>query len=59
LHRVNFELPDRAYYVLRHRERYQTRAAEALMTLIHETQKRSAQTRGAASRTTPARRRKR
>jgi DNA-binding transcriptional LysR family regulator len=57
LHRVNFELPDRAYYVLRHRERYQTRAAEALMALIHETQKKPAQKRGTGSRTAPARRR--
>jgi len=38
LHRVGFALPDRAYYVLRHRERYQSHAAEALMALIHGTQ---------------------
>lgn len=34
LHRVGFDLPDRAYHVLRHRERYRSRAADALLALI-------------------------
>ena len=34
LHHVAYALPDRAFYVLRHRERYQSQAAEALVGLI-------------------------
>jgi DNA-binding transcriptional LysR family regulator len=34
LHRVGLGLPDRAFHVLRHRERYQSRAADALLALI-------------------------
>jgi DNA-binding transcriptional LysR family regulator len=36
LHHVPFSLPDRAYYVLSHRERYRSQAAEALLGLIQE-----------------------
>jgi DNA-binding transcriptional LysR family regulator len=34
LHQVGLDLPDRAFHVLRHRERYQSRAADALLALI-------------------------
>jgi DNA-binding transcriptional LysR family regulator len=34
LHRVGFELPERSFHVLRHRERYRSKAAEALLALI-------------------------
>jgi DNA-binding transcriptional LysR family regulator len=34
LHQVNFPLPDRGFHVLRHRERYRTRAADALLALV-------------------------
>jgi DNA-binding transcriptional LysR family regulator len=34
LHRVAFRLPDRAFHVLTHRERYRSRAAEALLALV-------------------------
>ena len=34
LHRVGFALPDRAFHVLRHRERYRSRAADALLDLV-------------------------
>lgn len=34
LHRVGFALPERAYHVLRHRDRYRSRAADALLALI-------------------------
>lgn len=34
LHRVKLDLPERAFYVLRHRERTYGRAAEALLALI-------------------------
>ncbi len=33
LHAANFHLPDRAFYLLRHHRRYQTRAASAFMNL--------------------------
>ena len=46
---VPFSLPDRAYHVLRHRERYQSSAAEALMALIRDTQTGHANRKGAAS----------
>jgi len=42
LHHVPFRLPDRAYYVLSHRERYRSQAAEALLVLIQENQGRKA-----------------
>jgi DNA-binding transcriptional LysR family regulator len=35
--RVGFELPERAFQVLRHRERYHSKAAEALLALIAAT----------------------
>ena len=31
---AGFELPDRDFHVLRHRERYRSRAADALMDVI-------------------------
>jgi DNA-binding transcriptional LysR family regulator len=34
LHQVTFRLPEREFHVLRHRERYQSRAAEALLAVI-------------------------
>jgi DNA-binding transcriptional LysR family regulator len=34
LHQVAFRLPEREFHVLRHRERYRTRAAEALLTFM-------------------------
>ena len=34
LHRVGFALPDRPFHVLRHRERYKSRAADALLDLV-------------------------
>ena len=34
LHRVGFALPDRAFHVLRHHERYRSRAADALLDLV-------------------------
>lgn len=34
LHRAGFCLPEREFHVLRHRERYQSRAADALLELI-------------------------
>lgn len=34
LHRVRLDLPERAFHVLRHRERYHSLAAEALLKLI-------------------------
>ena len=34
LHQVGLALPDRAFHVLRHRERYQSHAADALLALI-------------------------
>ena len=34
LHRVKLDLPERAFYVLRHRERTHGGAAEALLALI-------------------------
>ncbi len=34
LHRVGFALPERAFHVLRHRERYRSRAADALLDLV-------------------------
>ena len=34
LHRVRFDLPERTFSVLRHRERYQSAAAEAMLRLI-------------------------
>jgi len=34
LHQVGLALPDRAFHMLRHRERYQSRAADALLALI-------------------------
>ena len=34
LHQVGLDLPDRAFHVLRHRERYRSRAADALLALI-------------------------
>lgn len=34
LHRVEIDLPERDFYVLRHRERYHSRAADALLALI-------------------------
>ncbi len=37
LHRVKLDLPERAFYVLRHRERTHGRAAEALLSLIAKT----------------------
>jgi DNA-binding transcriptional LysR family regulator len=46
---VPFSLPDRAYHVLRHRERYQSSAAEALMALIRDIQTGHANRKGAAS----------
>jgi DNA-binding transcriptional LysR family regulator len=36
LHRVGFELPARSFHVLRHRERYQSKAARALLAIIGE-----------------------
>jgi DNA-binding transcriptional LysR family regulator len=34
LHRVGFDLPERAFHVLRHRERYHGKAAQALLGII-------------------------
>jgi DNA-binding transcriptional LysR family regulator len=34
LHRVEFEIPERPFFVLRHRERYLSHAAEALLAMI-------------------------
>ena len=34
LHKVDFALPEREFHVLRHRERYQSRAAEALLAMV-------------------------
>jgi DNA-binding transcriptional LysR family regulator len=34
LQQVNFRLPERQFYALRHRERYRSRAAEALLTMV-------------------------
>jgi len=34
LHQVNFRLPERAFHVLRHRERYRSRAADALLAMV-------------------------
>ena len=34
LHRVAFDLPERAFWVLRHMERYRSRAANALLAII-------------------------
>ena len=34
LRQVGLELPDQAFRVLRHRERYQSRAADALLALL-------------------------
>jgi DNA-binding transcriptional LysR family regulator len=34
LHQVDFRLPEREFYVLRHRERYQSRVATALLALV-------------------------
>ncbi len=34
LHRVGFALPERAFHVLRHRERYRSHAADALLELV-------------------------
>jgi DNA-binding transcriptional LysR family regulator len=34
LHRVDFPLPEREFHVLRHRERFQSRAAEALLAMV-------------------------
>lgn len=34
LHRIGFALPERAFHVLRHRERYRSRAADALLDLV-------------------------
>jgi DNA-binding transcriptional LysR family regulator len=34
LHQVTFRLPEREFHVLRHRERYQSRAAEALLAVM-------------------------
>jgi DNA-binding transcriptional LysR family regulator len=34
MHRVNFELPARSFHVLRHRERYHGKAAQALLAII-------------------------
>lgn len=36
LRRVRLDLPERIFHVLRHRERYHSLAAEALLKLIHE-----------------------
>jgi DNA-binding transcriptional LysR family regulator len=37
LHKVGIELPVRAFHVLRHRQRYRSKAAEALLDLISDT----------------------
>ena len=34
LHQLAFRLPEREFHVLRHRERYRSRAAEALLALM-------------------------
>jgi DNA-binding transcriptional LysR family regulator len=34
LQQVNFRLPERQFYALRHRERYRSRAAEALLSMV-------------------------
>ena len=34
LHQVAFQLPEREFHVLRHRERYRSRAADALLALV-------------------------
>ncbi len=34
LHQVGFRLPEREFYVLRHRERYRSRAADALLAMV-------------------------
>jgi DNA-binding transcriptional LysR family regulator len=48
LHRVAFDLPARSFHVLRHRERYQSKAAQALRAIIaKDTAKDSAKTRSA------------
>lgn len=36
LHRVAFDLPARSFHVLRHRERYHSKAAQALLAIIAE-----------------------
>lgn len=36
LHRVPFDLPARSFHVLRHRERYQSKAAQALLSIVAE-----------------------
>lgn len=38
LHQVDFRLPEREFHVLRHRERYRSRAADALLALIASSQ---------------------
>jgi DNA-binding transcriptional LysR family regulator len=40
LNAVAFPLPDRAFHVLRHRERYRSRAADALLGLVTKTRRR-------------------
>src|SRR5260370_41655615 len=34
LHQVGFRLPEREFHVLRHRERYRSRAADALLAMV-------------------------
>ena len=34
LHQVAFPLPEREFHVLRHRERYRSRTADALLALV-------------------------
>jgi len=45
LHQVAFRLPEREFHVLRHRERYRSRAAEALLGIV--TRSSAVRTRGA------------
>jgi len=46
LHRVRLDLPERAFHVLRHRERYHSLAAEALLKLISDGGERAKRKRG-------------
>jgi len=48
LHRIKFDLPERAFYALRHRERHHGRAAEALLSLIGGTRVKPARKRAPA-----------
>lgn len=58
LHAANFLLPDRAFYLLRHHRRYQTRAATALMEMVLPRSAPSSPERRAALEPSPRRQRR-